>query len=230
MFGLPIAALVGIFGVAFVLMVAIGLWGSTNNALGTPDPSATSGTPLASTNCGTGVESLLPGFPMLPALKGKLGHEDHLDNTKPTHYCGKDSGNCSTVVHTGFVNPHTTDQERWYFNAQWGGWLNDGQAFDTKKGSAQARSLVKHAKLILTSTETKKSIVVSAEEFGPGIAVTNCTGSYSRSCGVRYGAPPEVYQYLGTSEPGTGKANDGKGEITVAFAQDQKNTQLGPCK
>lgn len=180
----------------------------------------------ASTACGTGVDTLVPGYDMLPVKRGeKLGHEEHLTNTHPKHYCGKDSGNCSAFAGGGAFAPHTTEQERYYFNTRWGGWIwhhGGSISLDNKKGAREARKKVKHAKLIITSAESGRSMVVSAEESGPAVWVTDRDG-------VLYGAPPEVYGYLKTSNPYTGNPNDGKGKIEVKFAQDQ-NVKLGPCK
>jgi len=213
--GCMIFAMVGLAG-----LVALGVFALNNDeAMGLPAGDGF----VASTACGTTVPTLVDGFDMLHTYSAKLGHEEHLDNTQPTHYCGADSGDCAAIVHTGFVNPHTTDQERWYFNHFWGGWLNDGTDFDTTEGAAEARKAIKHAKLVITSKETGKSLVVSAEEFGPAEWV------YQRD-GIAFGAPPEVYNYLGASSPYTKNPTDGKGEITVGFAADQSdNTKLGPC-
>lgn len=209
-----------IFVVGFMGMVGIGAFALNNE--GEMGGNTDSGT-TATTACGTSIATLVPGFDMLKSQTGKLGHEEHLLDTEPTHYCGSDSGNCNAANHTGFVKPHTTDQERWYFNASWGGWLDNGRAFDTTEGADEARKLIKHAKLIITSKETGKSMVVSAEEFGPNTSVTDRDG-------IWYGAPPEVYNYLGTSNPYTKNPTDGKGEITAGFAEDQSdNTKLGPC-
>lgn len=187
-----------------------------------------------STSCGAGIESLIPGVKMLPDINGKLGHEQHLSRTEPSHYCGKDSGSCETIGGGAFA-PHTTEQERYYFNTQWGGFdwsptaqRNLGPVLIHTQKAAKIRKELPHKKLIVTSKETGKSMVVSAEESGPALWVTKCLFG-NHGCGVRYGAPPEVYKYLGTSNPYTNNENDGKGEVTVMYAKDQK-VKLGPCK
>jgi hypothetical protein len=188
--------------------------------------------------CGTGKLSLMDNYEMLyPGQStAKLGHEEHLTNTNPSHFEGTDS-NPLTFAGGGAFSPHTTDQEHWYINSLWGGWdwsttsqayrdshgghTKSPVALTTKEGK-EARAKVAHAKLIIVSKETGKSLVASAEESGPALYVGERDGVY-------YGAPPEVYRYLGTSDPYTGKPKDGKGEITVNFAEDQ-GVALGPCK
>lgn len=180
----------------------------------------------ASTACGISADTLVPGFQMLPSKEGKLGFEDHLTKVWPFHYKGKDSTPL-TFAGAGAFAPHMTEQEHWYINSQWGGWdweptlKRRPPLLDYQRGAAEARKLIQHAKLIITSVETKKSIVVSAEESGPALWVTARDG-------VNFGAPPEVYKYLGVSSPYTKNPTDDKGKVEVSFAQDQ-NAKLGPC-
>ena len=221
----------------FILVVGI-IAMNPASAPGSPTPSSTpptAGSPAtASTACGTTTNSLIRETSnMLPMdqnyrniTQGKLGHEDHLTNVTGGHYCGPESGSCGTRVTggAGVASSHTTDQERWYFSARWYGWLNNGMSFDTRAGSRQARAAVRHAKVVVTIIEpgkASKSLVASAEEWGPGtrIGVRN---------GINYGAPAEVYHYLGGSEPYSSPGNKNS-LVTVAFAQDQ-SVKLGPCK
>lgn len=221
-----IIAFVVLCGGVMVFVIIAGLFVVAYQSILHPGFFITPETSGASTACGMGVDTLVPGYDMLPAPRGeKLGHEEHLTETRPKHYCGKDSGDCNALAGGGAFAPHTTEQERYYFNTRWGGWIwhhGGSITLDNKKGAREARKKVKHAKLIITSTESDKSMVVSAEESGPAVWVTDRDG-------VLYGAPPEVYGYMKTSDPYTGNPRDGKGKIEVKFAQDQK-VKLGPCK
>ena len=181
------------------------------------------------TSCGPVVESLVPVAKMVDK-SGKLGHEDHLSQTRPSHYVGPDSAPVK-IVGGGAFQPHTTEQERWYFNAQWKGWdwsgtsRQGGHAVRTINSTParQIRARIAHARLVIKSKETGKTIVVSVEDSGPALWVTS-------KHGVNFGAPPEVYRYLGGKDPYTGSPSDGRSQIEVlGFAADQ-STKLGPCK
>lgn len=159
----------------------------------------------------------------LPYKEGKLGHEEHLTNTNPSHYEGGDSKPV-TFAGGGAFNPHMTEQERWYITSQWVGFdwtpTRDGLAPIAVNTKLYAKNA--HKKVIVTSKETGKSVVTSIEESGPALYVTDRDG-------VNFGAPPEVYKALGTSDPYTKNPNDNKGRIVVAFAKDQ-NIPLGICQ
>lgn len=200
----------------------------------TPTPTATATTSteessqVATTKCGEVVDSLVPGFKMIDK-NGKLGHEEHLAQTRPSHYIGSDSSPTSMTTGGAFP-PHTTEQERYYFNAQWrmfdwsGTASRNGHGVSLVSGAAAAaaRNKIAHSRIVIKSVETGRTMVVSAEESGPAAWVTGIHG-------VNFGAPPEVYRYLGTSNPYTQNPNDGKGKIEVlGFAKDQ-STPLGPC-
>lgn len=223
-------------GCASVLLIAVfvlflgGLQAYATLITGSSSNKTDDGGLIASTACGEAVETLVSGVSMLPASSGKLGHEEHLSNVNPSHYCGTNSGDCSAIAGGGAFAPHTTEQERFYINSQWGGW--DWTPTRNKKapilshepGAAEARRVIAHAKLIVTITEPgvpTKSIVTSAEESGPALWVTDRDG-------VNFGAPPEVYNYLEGSSPYTGNPNDNSGRVNVGFAKDQSVT-LGPC-
>jgi len=176
--------------------------------------------------CGSTVETLVAGVKMVPT-SGKLGYEEHLTGVTGQHYEGVDSQPLTFAGGDGAFAPHTPDQERWYFNSQWGGWNWEptrkklAPTLDHSPGSVEARNKAPHAKLIVTSVETKKSIVVSAEESGPALWVTDRDG-------INMGAPPEVYSYLGSGNPYSSNPSDNLGKVTVGFAKDQ-NIKLGPC-
>lgn len=220
-------AVFGSFALMAFLLLALAMFGKNNL-----DDTSTTPTGDATTPCGQGVETIHPqDFKMLPTddsgksvTKGKLGSEKHLDNVTPTHYCGKDSGDCGAIEHTGFASTHTTDQERWYFNAEWGGWLADGQILDTRKGASLARRLVRHAKVIVVNPKNNKALIASVEEYGPARWV-------SERDGIWYGAPPEVRNFLATGDAYTGNPDDGKGEVQVSFVPEeyQETAKLGPC-
>jgi len=179
-----------------------------------------------------GVADLAGAQEIIPKLTGKLGHEDHLSDVKPPgHYVGPDSDPL-TIIGAGSFSPHTQDQEHWYFNTRWKGydWSNThgpgGNAdcngpigYPTVTDQALYNT-VAHKKIIIRSKETGKQIVVSAEEGGPAI----CT--WYRD-GINFGAPPEVYKYLGTGEP-YGNPSSSSAQIEVlGLASD--STPLGPC-
>lgn len=163
-------------------------------------------------------------------ISGKLGYEDHLTSTQPSHYVGSDS-NPLKFAGDGAYSPHTTNRERYYINSQWKGFdwqptLKKGvgpRLIYTKKAS-YIRSVTPHLRLIIKSTETGRTMAVSVEESGPAMWVT-------KRDGINFGAPPEVYHYLGGSSPYTADPNDGKGKIKVlGFINDNyKNNILGPC-
>jgi hypothetical protein len=210
------------FGLFFIGAVGIGVFALNND-------DASGGTTegvVATTACGTSIPTVLEGYDLLPTQTGKLGYEEHL-NTTDAHYCGADSGGSCNQIGNGSFYPRSSQQERWYFNTLWGGWdwepTRDKRAPIPLTGQRdrEARATIPHKKLILTSKETGRSIVVSAEESGPALWVAERDG-------IWYGAPPEVYNYLGTSSPYTGNPSDGKGLVTVGFAEDQ-NINLGPC-
>jgi len=183
----------------------------------------------AQTACGPTVSTLVPGFEMVPK-SGKLGREEHLNKTYPSHYSGSDSAPLKFAGDGAFA-PHTTEQERYYINSQWKmfDWSGTGQQgqHDVRQINStlarQARSRLPHSKIVIRSKETGRTMVVSAEESGPALWVT-------KRDGVNFGAPPEVYNYLGTTNPYTRNPNDGRGAIEVlGFAKDQ-SIKLGPCK
>jgi hypothetical protein len=221
-------------GCGFLILIFVIILGCSYNSKAKPlEASALTGSSTETTACGITVDTLVTGVDMLPhdgsgkqINEGKMGNEQHLDNTTPVHYCGSDSGNCKSVVHTGFVPSHTTDQERWYMNARWVGWTLDGMSKTNNKGDSQARKAIRHAKVIVTLEEPgrpAKSIIASVEEFGPG-------AFKSTQDGIEFGSPPEVRKALGQSDANTGKPNDKKGLVKIAFAADQKSAKLGPCK
>jgi hypothetical protein len=191
-----------------------------------PDQTASGTQQTEVTACGETISTLVDGYTIIPSL-GKLGSEEHLTETKPTHYVGPDSKPV-TFAGAGAFAPHQTDQERWYFNTQWGGWdweptrVKKAPRLSYEPGASTARNKIRHSKLVLTSVETGKSMVVSAEESGPALWVTDIHG-------VNTGAPPEVRNYLGTSNAYTKNPNDNKGLIKIGFAKDQ-SIPLGPCK
>ncbi len=222
-------------GCAFLLLTAVfvlfvgGLQAYATLLTGSSSNKTAGGGLVASTACGEAVETLVAGVTMLPSTSGKLGHEEHLSNVKPSHYCGADSGDCAAIAGNGAFSPHTTEQERFYINSQWGGWdwtptrNRKAPVLSHEPGASDARRAIAHAKLIVTITEpgvSTKSMVTSAEESGPALWVTDRNG-------VNYGAPPEVYKYLGGSDP-YGSPGDGKSQINVGFAKDQ-SVPLGPC-
>jgi len=163
-------------------------------------------------------------------IEGKLGREKHLTETQPKHYVGNDSAPLN-FEGSGAFPPHTTNGERWYITAQWMGWdweptekMGYGPTL-LENGVARTvrANLRNHKKFLIQSTETGKKIIVSAEESGPARWVTTRDG-------VRFGAPPEVYKYLGTSDPYTGNPNDSKGKIKVLGVVGANNTLTGPCQ
>ena len=163
---------------------------------------------------------------LLPYANGKLGHEEHLTQTNPSHYVGATS-NPLTFAGPGAFAPHTTDQEHWYVNAQWLGWNWEPTKYHrapTKSndpGAKEQRAGIDHKKILITSMETGKAVVASVEESGPAVWVTDKNG-------VNLGAPPEVYKAIGASDPYTDNPSDNKGRVTIAFVKDQ-NTALGLC-
>jgi len=199
-----------------------------------PDTSVADTTGSVGTSaCGATVDSLVSGVNMMPydankqhVSEGKLGNEQHLDDTKPTHFCGTGSGSCTSMVHTGFVSSHTTDQEHWAINARWVGWTLDGMSKTNGKGDSKARSAIRHAKVVVTLEQPgkpAKSLITSVEEWGPNIFKDTQDG-------IQFGAVPEVRHYLGGSDGNTGNPNDKKNLIKIAFAADQNAAVLGPCK
>lgn len=211
-----------LFTALFLIMLVVAFFGMMSGG-GTPKD-AGAGTV---TSCGETVGTLVDGVYMAPS-EGKLGHEQHLNNGLiGSHYEGPDSNPLTFAPGTGAFHPYSTDEERWYFNTQWGGFdwtptrYHQAPTIDRSPGAAEARKKVPDSKLIITSIETKKSIVVSAQESGPALWVTDRDG-------INAGAPPEVYNYLGTSSAYTKDPNDIKGQIKIAFAKDQ-NAKLGPC-
>ncbi len=166
----------------------------------------------------------------MPALEGKLGHEDHLFPSNrggigdivsgdPTnnncisnkiHYVGDDSKEGGNIITAGgcgaFGSGMKTEEERWYFNMQW---EYDGHKEDYR-----------HKKVIITNPANGKRIVVSIEETGPAQFVTDRDG-------INAGAPPEVYRYLELENPYTGNPNDKKGFVHFGLAADQ-SIPLGP--
>lgn len=148
----------------------------------------------------------------IPYPNTKLGIEGHLTDTHPKHYVGPDSDPLN-IVGTGAYPPHTTDQERWYFNEYW----------PVAKGYSYEKFA--HKKLLIQSKETKKCVVVSVEEAGPAAFVTARDG-------VGAGAPPEVHRALNLDFGSGYDANPSSdnSRITVQFVKDQKNTPLGPAK
>lgn len=235
----------GLVAFVFILVggfVALGLY-AANIGGGGSNPSLED--EIANTSCGLSIPTLIDGFQILPKPAGeKLGSEQHLigvEGGMSNHYCGKNSaceGGCPCEINcenfacnpktkepgAGAAGTHTADEEHWYFNTQWETFVwhpNGDISINTSKQAQQARKKLWHSRLIITSIETGKSVVVSAEESGPNVYVT-------RRDGVQYGAPPEVRKYLGISNPYTGNPKDGKGKIKVGLAQDQ-NIKLGPC-
>ncbi len=147
----------------------------------------------------------------IPYKNTKLGLEEHLTETKPKHYVGPDSKPL-TFAGAGAYAPHTTDQEHWYFNEYW---PTGGAGWEK----------IPHKKLLITSKETGKSVVVSAEEAGPAASVTARDG-------IGAGAPPEVFAALGLKDKGAAydkSPKSDKNRITVAFVKDQKGATLGPA-
>ena len=176
------------------------------------------------TSCGAVKPSLVDSVSMLPANNGKLGREQHLTNTKPTHYNGTNSQPVA-FAGNGAFSPHTTEQEHWYITSQWP--YADYSTSPARRIHSPAAdaisSNIKHARLVIKSVETGKMMVVSAEESGPRTFVTARDG-------INYGGPPEVYKGLGLSDAYTGNPKDNKGRIQVlGFTVDQ-STKLGPCK
>jgi len=159
----------------------------------------------------------------LPATSGKLGHEEHLSlgvvlsYPQPNacivagqlHYVGTDSYPLGSADGCGaFGGGMTSDQERWYFNMRWD--------YGDRKDD------FRHKKIILANPEKNKKIVVSIEDYGPGLGVIERDG-------INCGAPPEVYNYLGTENPYTGDPSDKQGLVLIGFAKDQ-SIPLGPLK
>ena len=195
------------------------------------------------TACGESEQKSIGDIAFAPA-EGKLGHEQHLKaGLIGEHYEGPDSEPLTFAKRkdgsygAGAFAPYNTDEEHWYFNTQWGGWdwgptaimnedgtvLYGPEPIHTKEAE-EVRAKVPNSKLIITLKESGKpgkSIVVSAQESGPALAVTNRDG-------INAGAPPEVYNYLGGSSPYTKNPSDDKSNISIGFAKDQ-NINLGPC-
>lgn len=207
--------------ITLILFAIIALFSGDSTALQDSNESI-----MATTACGKTVSTLVDNFQMAPT-EGKLGHEEHLTGVIGTHYVGPDSSPVTFAGGGGAFAPHTVDQERWYFNTQWGGWdwsptrRKRAPRLDHSPGASEARKNVPHSRLIITNKANGKSMVASAEESGPALWVTDRDG-------VNTGAPPEVYNYLETSSPYTGNPNDDNGRITIGFAEDQ-NIPLGPC-
>lgn len=177
--------------------------------------------PTASSKCGATVPSLLPSVQMVDRT-GKLGHEEHLSQTRPSHYIGPDSAPTS-VTGGGAFAPHTTEQERWYISSQWPYFDWQHMRMINNSSARQIAKKIRHARLVIKSVETGRTMIVSAEEAGPAWLLRTRDG-------VTFGAPPEVYRYLKTSNPYTKNPSDNKGRIEVlGFAADQ-NAPLGPCK
>lgn len=148
-----------------------------------------------------------------PYENTKLGHEDHLTDTHPTHFEGPDSDPLK-FVGAGAYAPHTTDQEHWYFNEYWP--LANNYSYEK----------FAHKKLLIQSKETDKCVVVSVEEAGPATWVTDRDG-------IGSGAPPEVFRALGLKNLEAAYDKDPKSDknrITAKFVKDQKDTPLGPTK
>lgn len=142
----------------------------------------------------------------IPYPNTKLGLEGHLDDVHPKHCTGPDADPLNFAGGTGAYPPHTSEQERWYFNELW-----PSASFG-------------HKKLLVTSKQTKKQVVVSVEEAGPAAWVTSRDG-------VGAGAPPEVLRALGfknLSGAYDGNPQSDNNRITVEFVKDQKDAPLGP--
>ncbi len=148
----------------------------------------------------------------IPYPNTKLGIEGHLTDTHPSHYVGPDSDPLNIVGTTAYA-PHTTEQERWYFNEYWP--LAKGYSYEK----------FAHKKLLVQSKETKRCVVVSIEEAGPATWVTARDG-------IGAGAPPEVHRALKLNFGSgyDGNPNSDNSRITVTFVKDQKNTPLGPTQ
>jgi hypothetical protein len=226
---MPFIALGCVVVLALFVVVAGFIFISPPKAPAQPTPN----TPNAQvqTVCATGVDTLLPGFTMVPS-DGKLGFEKHLTKVKGGHYSGPESNTARVGFEgAGAFSPHTQDQERWYVNSQWGGWdwtptlYHKVPVLDHSKKGKKARDLVAHSKLIVTSVETGKTVIASAEESGPALWVT-------KRDGISFGGPPEVYKALGISDPYSGNPNDKKGRVKVQFVApaEQKSAKLGLCK
>ncbi|MEI6478481.1 MAG: peptidoglycan recognition family protein [bacterium] len=170
---------------------------------------------------------------VLPFPDTKLGHESHMADKMitGTHYAGVDSGKIYPTTDTknrgqgASFGKMTPEQERWLFNEPW--------AYD--KNLDGCHGGYSHAwgkkKLLVTSVETHKSVVVSIDDCGPNSYVV-------RRNGIGAGATTEVFYALGLTNPGKGydkqdginadrtpKDNDNR--VTVAIVKDQ-NTPLGP--
>ena len=142
----------------------------------------------------------------IPYADTKLGHEGHLDDVHPEHCHGPDADPLVFAGGPGAYPPHTSEQERWYFNEYW------------------PSASFAHKKLLVTSKQTKKQVVVSIEEVGPAAFVTTRDG-------IGAGAPPEVGHALGFSSLDAGYDGNPQSDnnrITVQFVKDQANTPLGP--
>jgi len=178
----------------------------------------------AESSCGKVVESLIPGVSMYPK-GGKLGFEEHLPTAG--HYIGPDSKPTAFAASggSGAFAPHTSEQERWYITSQWpyAEFTTSGVRIINNSTAREIRRKIAHSRLVIKSNETGRTMVVSVEEAGP-------SGTVYKTHGINYGGPPEVYHYLGISDPYTKNPSDNKGRIQVlGFAQDQ-STKLGPCK
>lgn len=186
--------------VAVVLFAMLGLIAAVSALAGTGSGSSSNAAVAGSVE---GVDSL-SGL-KIPYPNTKLGHEEHLDDVHPKHCTGPDANPLTFAGGGGAYPPHSSEQERWYFNEYW------------------PSASFAHKKLIITSKQTKKQVVVSIEEVGPAAFVTSRDG-------VGAGAPPEVFHALGLNNLDAGydgNPSSDANRITIQFAKDQ-NAPLGP--
>lgn len=215
----------GILHILIVLIVMLIL------AFGIIAQFAAIGTKVGEKDGGSGnysdeMTATLDGLTM-PATEGKLGSEEHVPSpynedgkqatdfmcmselkhseeadsaplTYPGDWPSGEAGNCAAY------RPHTTDQERWYFNMRW----PSGE--------------FKHKKVIIVNPKNNKKIVASIEEYGPAEWVTERDG-------INCGASPEVRNFLGTGSAYTGNPSDDAAKVQFGFAKDQ-NIPLGPLE
>lgn len=201
---LAMVAIFGFMGLALIIGPAFGGTGEEDQDGG--------GGAAGSVNCGS-IETMdAIGGSDIPYPNTKLGLEGHLTETRPTHYVGPDSSPVN-IVGPGAYAPHTTEQERWYFNEYWP--LANNYSYEKYA----------HKKVLIQSTQTNKCVVGSIEEAGPATWVTARDG-------IGAGAPPEVHRALGLN-PQAGydaNPNSNNNRINVSFVKDQENTPLGPTQ
>ena len=167
---------------------------------------------------------------IVPSKYGKLGYEDHLEDVKPYHYQGSDSQSLN-FAGSGSYSPHTTNREKYYINSQWGGFdwsptykKGVGPRLINSDKAKSIRKVLPHLRPAIKSTQTNKILVVSIEESGPAKWVT-------KRDGINFGAPPEVYHYLGGKSPYTGNPQDENGKIKVIgfLSPSDTGSMIGPC-